>query len=108
MNIDANRLLLEVEKLRRETNRSMISAQIQQMSLETLRPLLTMVARCRSNYLQTLLDISRECDGKEPDAAMIERLRQQRLIYEELISAVHALETAVQRDYLDVVSTRRN
>ncbi|MFZ2288533.1 MAG: hypothetical protein WAV92_02520 [Halopseudomonas yangmingensis] len=106
MNPEANRLMLEVEKLRRETNRRMISAQVKQLSMENITPLLTMVARCRSEYLQTLMDMSAECKGNLPDEAMIERLRHRRLVYEELKTAVNALETAVQRDYLDVENTR--
>lgn len=107
MDIDNNRLLLELEKQRREINRSIINAAIPELSLEALNPLLTMVAQARKNYLCCLTDMANVCQGKAPDSQQIATLRTFRETYDELVSAANALETAIQRDYLDVRATRR-
>lgn len=107
MDIDNNRLLMELEKQRREVNRSIINAAIPELSLEALNPLLTMVAQARKNYLCCLTDMANVCQGKAPDSQQIGTLRTFRETYDELVSAANALETAIQRDYLDVRATRR-
>jgi hypothetical protein len=107
MEIDRNRLLLELEKKRREINRSIINAAIPELSREALNPMLTMVAQARKNYLCCLTDMARDCQGEAPDSQQIETLRAFRETYDELVSAANALETAIQRDYLDVRVTRR-
>ncbi|GGD10358.1 hypothetical protein [Halopseudomonas salina] len=107
MAIDNNRLLLELEKQRREINRSIINPAIPELSLEELNPLLTMVAQARKNYLCCLADMAKVCQGKAPDSRQVATLRGFRETYDELVSAVNALETAIQRDYLDVRTSRR-
>lgn len=107
MAIDNNRLLLELEKQRREINRNIINAAIPELSLEALNPMLTMVAQARKNYLCCLTDMAKTCQGKAPDSEQIATLRAFRETYDELVSAANALETAIQRDYLDVRTSRR-
>ncbi|MBL4835808.1 MAG: hypothetical protein JKY26_17800 [Pseudomonas sp.] len=107
MALDNNRLLLELEKQRREINRSIINPAIPELSLEALNPMLTMVAQARKNYLCCLTDITNSSHGKAPDSEQIAALRGFRETYDELVSAVNALETAIQRDYLDVRASRR-
>lgn len=107
MALDNNRLLLELEKQRREINRSIINPAIPELSLEALNPMLTMVAQARKNYLCCLTDMANACHGKSPDSEQIATLRGFRETYDELVSAVTALEIAIQRDYLDVRASRR-
>lgn len=107
MAIDSNRLLLELEKQRREINRSIINPAIPQLSLEALKPLLNMVAHARKDYLCCLLKMAENGNGHAPSSEQINELRTLRQTYDELVSAANALETAIQRDYLDVITTRR-
>lgn len=48
MPIDNNRLLLELEKHRRDLNRAIINPQIPELSLDDLAPLLKLIARARA------------------------------------------------------------
>ncbi|WP_341708879.1 hypothetical protein [Halopseudomonas sp.] len=107
MAIDSNRLLLELEKQRREINRSIINPAIPQLSLEALTPLLNMVGQARKDYLCGLLNLADTCKGHAPSSEQINELRTLRQTYDELVTAANALETAIQRDYLDVITTRR-
>lgn len=107
MTIDSNRLLLELEKQRREVNRNIINPAIPQLSLDALTPMLNMVAQARKAYLCGLLDIAGQAGGRAPSDEQVETLRKLRMTYEELVSAANALETAIQRDYLDVIPSRR-
>lgn len=107
MTVTNNRLLLELEKVRREVNRDIINPAIPELSLDDLRPLLSMVAHARAAYTRELLDIARLSDGKLPSNDQIRQLQACRLTYDELVAAVNALETVIQRDYLDVRPSRK-
>ncbi|MDA8962116.1 hypothetical protein N9H37_02040 [Congregibacter sp.] len=98
---ESNRLLLELEKLRRDINREIMNPAIPQLSVESIRPVITMAARARLSYLQELIDISK-ISPDMPSHEQISMLARQREAYEELRSAVNALETAIDRGYLDV------
>lgn len=101
---DHNRLLLEIEKIRRDVNRAILNPEIPELSIEDFRPIVTMAARARLAYLQELFDIAR-LDPDVPSHEQIQMLARQREAYEELRAAVNALETAVDRGYLDVVGS---
>ncbi len=99
--IDQNRLRLEMDRALRALNRDIINPQLPEMHLDDLKPAMAMVARARADYLKRLLDIAAsQCDL--PNAEQIAELRAARATYEELVAAVHALETAIERGYLDV------
>ncbi|MBT00002.1 MAG: hypothetical protein CMI01_15170 [Oceanospirillaceae bacterium] len=106
MPINNNRLLLELEKTRREINRDIINPQFPELALEDLQPLLTMVAHARAAYVRELLDIASVCSDSGPSQDQIRQLRQCRETFEELVTATNALETVIQRDYLDVKSNK--
>jgi len=98
---DSNRLLLELEKIRRDVNRDIMNPAIPELSVESMRPVITMAARARLAYLQELMDISK-MSPELPSHEQISLLARQREAYEELRAAVNALETAIDRGYLDV------
>ena len=75
MTIDSNRLLLELEKQRREVNRNIINPAIPQLSLDALTPMLNMVAQARKDYLCGLLEIAGKAGGCAPSDEQVERLR---------------------------------
>lgn len=102
MTVSNNRLMLELEKFRREINRAIINPMIPELSLEDLKPLLSMVAHSRAAYVTELLEIAKLSPDAVPSADQIKQLRQCRETFDELVKAVNALETVIQRDYLDV------
>jgi hypothetical protein len=100
--LDSNRLLLELEKIRRGINREIMNPAIPELNVDSLRPIITMAARARLSYLQELIDIAK-ISPDMPSHEQITMLARQREAYEELRAAVNALETAIERGYLDVV-----
>lgn len=107
MTIDSNRLLLEFEKLRREVNRSVINPAIPDLNLKSLQPLITLVAEARRDYLAHLLELAKSA-GTPLAPEQVAALKARRESYEELANAASALETAIQREYLDVQGSRRD
>jgi len=102
MSQDNNRLLLELEKQRRDINRDLINSKIPELSLEGLKPVLAMIAQARAAYIKELLDMARITGGQAPSPEQIHRLKTCRETFDELVNAMNALETVIQRDYLDV------
>lgn len=87
----------------RSHNQVYINPEIPELTIEQLEPLLKLVAKSRANYLKALFDLSTEVgeDG-DPTQQQIEELRCYRTIYAELLEGAQALETAIERGYLDV------
>lgn len=102
MSLDTNRLLLLVEQSLKETNREVMNPKFDKLSIDDLKPVLNLAARCRADYIKDLFDISHEYPDALPPADRIERLKDHRIRYEELVSASQALEAALERNYLDV------
>lgn len=102
---DHNRLLLELEKRRREINREIINPRIPELCLDDIQPILRLVAHARMTYLRELFDIAEMCEGL-PSSEQVQRLREIRETFDELVAAANALETVVQRGYIDVRSGR--
>lgn len=100
--IDHNRLLLEISKSMKDLNRSIINPRITELKLSDLTPVLEMVAKSRAVYLQELFDMAKIVDGGLPSPNQIKQLRHLRETFDELVSASQALETAIERGYLDV------
>ena len=97
------RQLLELEQQRRLINRQTINADISLSGVEDIDPILRMVAQVRASYLKALFDLARESDGL-PTPVQIETLRDLRESYDELVNASNALETALERGYIDLES----
>lgn len=97
-----NRLLLEIDKARKELNRNLLNPLIPELSLDDLKPVLGMVAAVRGEYLKALFDIANSVDQKPPSAEQVATLKQLRETYQEMVSAAQALESAIQHNYLDV------
>lgn len=103
-----NRLLIELETLRKSINREVINPQLPELALDDLRPLLALVARARADYVGELLALGTRDPGTPLDIEAVEALRNRRLVFQELVDAVNALETVIQREYLDVKSSRKS
>ncbi|MET4162012.1 hypothetical protein ABIE61_001861 [Marinobacterium sp. MBR-111] len=104
MSQDNNRLLLELEKQRRDINREIINPKIPELSLDSLKPVLSMVAHARAAYISELIDIANISGGNAPSSDQIKQLKACREHFDELVAAMNALEAVIQRDYLDVKS----
>lgn len=99
--MDNKRLLLQLEQVRREINRAIINPEIKTLDVQELRPIVEMVARARAAYVTELFRVTAATPRGEspPD---ITRLRELRETFDELVAAVNALETMIERGYLDV------
>ncbi len=102
MPADKNRLLLEIDKTIRDVNREVINPEIPELTLDDVMPVMQMVARARAVYLKELFDLAVVAGEKMPSPDQIKQLRLLRVMYDELINGAQALETAIQRGYLDV------
>ncbi|RMG33255.1 MAG: hypothetical protein D6720_11805 [Gammaproteobacteria bacterium] len=102
MTTEASRMLLAFEQQMRTINREVLNPVIDSLSPAKLEPMLRMVAKARALYLQELLKLADGNGGELPDDQQIKVLHQRRLRYDELVEAAQALETAIQRGYLDV------
>ncbi|MEE4276853.1 MAG: hypothetical protein V2I82_00120 [Halieaceae bacterium] len=96
------RLLLELEKLTRDVNREVMHEAMPQLSLDSLKPIVTVVAQARLSYLRELVAVAAE-DDTPPSYERIQQLAHYRERYEELVAGVQALERAIEHDYLDVI-----
>ena len=104
MSKEINRLLLQLERAIKELNQETINPLLPELTLAGLNPVMSMAAKTRANYLKELFDLANSCDENIPGAHQIENLRTLRLAYEEMVAGAQALETAIQRGYLDVKS----
>ncbi len=99
---ERSRMLLELGQKIREINRTVINPEFPELQVDDLAPTTLLVAKARAQYLRELADIAAKSDGDQPKADDIGRLRQLRETYQELLQASQALETAIERGYLDV------
>lgn len=102
MSKDINRLLLQLEQAIKRLNQETINPVLPELTLAGLAPVMSMVAKSRAIYLKELFDLASSCDECVPSAPQIDNLRALRQAYEEMVSGAQALETAIQRGYLDV------
>lgn len=99
-----NRLLLELENCVKNANKGIINPEIPELDINHIRPVMEMVARARAAYLKTLFEVNEEVGEGIPDPQQVTKLSNARKTFEELVQASQALETAIQRGYLDVSS----
>jgi len=107
METDVNRLMLEYERLLKETNRQYINPQIRELAIEELRPVAEMVARARAEYLRHLFELSEKYHEQDslPCEEEMEQLAKLRSRFLDLVDGSQSFETAIQRGYLDLKSS---
>jgi hypothetical protein len=103
MATENRRLLIAIDAEIREINRQTINPLFEELKLSDLTPVIEMVAKARANYLRALYDIALKSPNGQPGTTDIEQLSDLRQVYEELVKGTQALETAIEREYLDVV-----
>lgn len=101
--LEHNRLLLELDKTIRELNRKVINPIVPELKLDDLCPVMSLVARCRAEYLKQLFDLTAAVGDGLPTSDQVQQLHDRRKTYEELVNSAQALETAIERGYLDVL-----
>ena len=101
---DINRLLMKFEQLLRESNRDHINPRIEELSVESLKPMIDLVARSRASYLEHLFALCKKYDGTEnfPDKEELARLRAYRNRFIELADGAKSFEISIQRGYVDL------
>jgi hypothetical protein len=100
--LNNNRLLLEINSRIRELNRNIINPVIPELALDDLGPVLKLVAMARAAYLKELFDLAGIVGDQIPSHGQVTQLNHLRNTYEELVTGVQALESAIERGYLDV------
>lgn len=100
--LDHNRLLIEMDRTIQNVNREVINPEIPELTLAGLTPVISMVARARSEYLKSLFSITELVGDGLPTNEQTGELHARRQTFEELLNAAKALETAINRGYLDV------
>lgn len=98
---NSNRMMLEIDRAIRAINRQIINPEIPEISLGDLSPVLKLVAKSRAAYLKELFDIANLSEDM-PSVEQIKHLNNLRLTFEELVLATKALQTAIERGYLDI------
>jgi len=102
--IERNRLKLQIDKTIREVNREVINPVIKEVKLTDLEPVLRLVARARGAYLKELLEVTKAAGSELPSPEQVRQLKVFRETFEEMVQASQALEAAIDRGYLDVLS----
>ncbi len=104
MAIQSNkRLLLELDKRRRDINKEVINAEVEDLNLEKLKPVVDMVAKSRAAYIGALMKLSNSKSESSPTITEMVELREKRTEFEELVAATNALEVAIERGYVDII-----
>jgi len=98
--LDKNRALMAIEGDIRRINRDVIHGMIPDVDLKLLEPFFQLVAEARGAYIKHLLKVTATSKGSLDDSNVRE-LNLRRRAYDELIHGAHALETAIERGYVD-------
>ncbi|MDA0822816.1 MAG: hypothetical protein O3C28_10365 [Proteobacteria bacterium] len=104
MPLDHNRFLLQYDRLRREINREIMGPAFESLERKELEPLLRLVATARCAYIKELLTIAAHHGNTGASREQLSALREKRETFEDLVAAANALETIIERGYLDVES----
>jgi len=101
---DINRLLLQFDRILRQANREHINPEIEELTVDDLKPLANLVAKSRAIYLKELYTLSKKCDENDtfPSAEELKRLKVLRTRFLELVEGSKSFEVSIQRGYLDL------
>ena len=100
-NPSARRQLQQMEHVVRKVNREVINPMIPPLSQNEIMPLMSLVAKMRGSYLKALFETAKSSANDIPTEEQLQRLKQCREAYEELLAGAKALEVVVEREYLD-------
>jgi hypothetical protein len=98
------RLLMELDKHRRDVNQETINSKIENLNLEKLKPVVDMVAKSRAAYIHELLKLANNQTDTGVSLEQLEQLKIRGIEFKELIKATNALEIAIEREYIDIIA----
>ncbi|MFT4564923.1 MAG: hypothetical protein ACI9BW_004693 [Gammaproteobacteria bacterium] len=104
MSLDHNRFLMQLDTFRRDINREIMGSSFERLGREELEPLVRLVATARCAYIKELLNIAANHSAAGASPEQLAALREKRETFEDLVVAANALETVIERGYLDVAS----
>jgi hypothetical protein len=101
---DINRLLLQFDRILRQANREHINPEIEELSVEDLKPIANLVAKSRAVYLKELYELSKKYNESDsfPSAEELKKLKELRTRFLELAEGSKSFEVSIQRGYLDL------
>ena len=102
MSTTNSRLLLAISKTIKDINREIINPEIEELEIADLKPVIEMVAKARAKYLSEVFTMAGTLGENPPTTEQLKRLQHLRVSFEELSKGAQALETAIERGYLDV------
>lgn len=104
MDQDANRLLMRFERLLRTVNHDVINPEIEALSIDSLKPMVHLVARCRAAYLKALFELANKYDNSDdyPTPEEMQQLEQLRKRFIDLADGSKSVEICIQRGYMDL------
>lgn len=99
--MSVQRLLQQFEHEIVAVNQQNISEITGDIGKEELLRIGTSISMCRAKYLKLVLEMTNVKDG-DISTAMVEQVRNQRLVYEETMYSFAALRHALERGYIVV------
>ena len=99
--MSVQRLLQQFEHEIVAVNQQNISEITGDIGKEELLRIGTGISICRAKYLKLVLEMTKVTDG-DISTAMVEQVRNQRLLYEETMHSFAALRHALERGYIVV------
>lgn len=101
---DINRLLLQYDRILRQANRDHINPEIEELTVEGLKPIANVVAKSRAVYLKEIYTLCKKYDESDdfPSAEELKRLKVLRTRFLELAEGSKSFEVSIQRGYLDL------
>jgi hypothetical protein len=79
MAIQSNkRLLLQLDKHRRDINKEAINSTVDNLNLDNLKPIVNMVANSRAAYIGALMKLSNSTSDSSPSIKDMDQLREKR------------------------------
>lgn len=109
MAIESNkRLLMELDKHRRDINQMTINSYIEDLNLDKLMPIVDMVAKSRAAYIGELMSLAANQSDEGLSEEQLEKLKSRRIEFKELVKATNALEIAIEREYIDILENTQD
>ena len=103
MPLENKRMMMAFEHCYRKVNKAEIDPIIPTLTISQLEPVLGMVAKSRARYLKALFDLGGSSESTVlPNNEEVSRLNELRTHYEELLAGAQALQTAIEKGYVEV------
>jgi len=99
---NGKRLLMKLDMHRRDINQRVISDKLTDVSLDKILPIANLIANVRAAYLGELFSLGERHGDTLPSLEELEKLKNLRLAFQELVDAATAMETALESNYVDI------